>query len=128
MYPVIDPTAHFNDHTYHDKVVIITGASSGIGLDIAMYYARAGASVTIVARNAQRLEEARVSIGSATGSTRVLAVCADVTNPSDAEDAVKQTVERWGKIDVLVANAGVGTSYTTREILSFECCMMLNST
>ncbi|VDB92274.1 unnamed protein product [Peniophora sp. CBMAI 1063] len=113
VYPTIDPTTHFNHHTYQDKVVIITGASSGIGLDIAMHYARAGASVTIVARNEETLETARVSIENETGNTRVLAVCADVTVPSEAEGAVRQTIERWNKIDILVANAGIGTSYTT---------------
>ncbi|KZV64501.1 NAD-P-binding protein [Peniophora sp. CONT] len=112
VYPAIDPRACFDNHTYQDKVVIITGASSGIGLDIATHYARAGASVTIVARNSRMLEDARASIEKATGSTRVLTVCADVTLPSDAEGAIKQTVERWGGIDILVANAGVGASYT----------------
>ena len=74
--------------------MIVTGASSGIGLDIATHYARAGAFVTIVARNATKLEEARAQITTVAEGSHVLAVCADVTIPEEAEGSVRRTVEK----------------------------------
>ncbi|KAI0027546.1 NAD-P-binding protein [Vararia minispora EC-137] len=108
VYPAIDPKSHIAGQTYRDKVVLITGASTGIGRETAILYARAGASVVLVARNAAVLEEARQAATRVGAEARVLAVCANVCVPERAEDAVKQAIEAFGRLDILIANAGVG--------------------
>lgn len=87
------------------KVAMITGASKGIGKACAMALAREGASVTIVARGPELLEQAAAEIRAATGA-QVLAVPGDLTRQEDADHAVARTVERFGRLDILINNAG----------------------
>jgi len=84
---------------------LVTGASSGIGEACAVALAAQGASVALVARRRERLQELAARIEGAGGTALVLE--ADVTDQASAEDAVAQTVERLGRLDVLVNNAGV---------------------
>jgi 3-oxoacyl-[acyl-carrier protein] reductase len=88
------------------KSALVTGASGGIGRAIAEALAHAGASVALnYSRNAARAEEAVAAIEEAGG--QAFAVQADVTDPAAVEAMVAQTVERWGKLDILVNNSGV---------------------
>ncbi len=87
------------------KVVIITGASSGIGEALAKVYAAAGAKVVLGARQEQKLQAIVAEIEAAGGSA-VYSVC-DVVSPSDCEKLVKLAVETYSKIDVLICNAGL---------------------
>lgn len=82
-----------------DKVVILTGASSGIGLATAKHLHVRGARLVLAARNAERLEELAAELP---GST---SVPTDVTKPDDATHLVDQTVARFGRIDVLINGA-----------------------
>jgi NAD(P)-dependent dehydrogenase (short-subunit alcohol dehydrogenase family) len=84
---------------------LVTGASSGIGAASARQLAEHGASVALVARRRDRLEALAAEIEKAGGSS--LVVEADITNRAHAEDAVQQTVERFGRLDILVNNAGL---------------------
>ena len=84
------------------KVAVITGGNSGIGLAIAQEFTQQGAEVVIFGRNAQTLDEAIQHIGNGT-----LAVQGDVTKLADLERLYQETTERFGKIDILVVNAGV---------------------
>lgn len=93
---------------FTNQVAFITGASSGIGAAAARAFAREGAKVALVARRADRLEEVKQSIASAGGEALVLV--ADVTDTASLAAAVEQTVARFGKIDVVLANAGFGVS------------------
>jgi len=86
-------------------VAIVTGASKGIGLAIARALVERGDAVAVSARSAAQLEAAARSLGHA---DRVLTVPADVRDPADAERLVADTVRRFGGLDVLVNNAGVG--------------------
>jgi NAD(P)-dependent dehydrogenase (short-subunit alcohol dehydrogenase family) len=96
------------------KVAIITGASSGLGVAFATGLADAGADIAICARRAGKLEETRTQV-EATGR-RCLALPADVARPDDCNRVVEETVDRLGKVDVLINNAGVGTAVpATRE-------------
>src|SRR4051812_23149207 len=86
-------------------VAIITAASKGLGKATALELAREGASVAICARNAEELEVARQEIEQQTGA-QVLALPADVTDPQDITRLVHETQQRFGRIDILVTNAG----------------------
>jgi len=89
------------------RAAIITGASEGLGREIARAYVRAGASVLICARDPARLEDARAEIASLTDSSRVAAIPADVSDPPAAENLVAIALDRFSRVQVLVNNAGV---------------------
>ncbi|MEI7969867.1 MAG: SDR family NAD(P)-dependent oxidoreductase [Betaproteobacteria bacterium] len=85
------------------KVAVITGAGSGIGLATAQAFAREGARLVLVGRNNKALAD----IASEIGPARARAVVADVTTPAANERMVAEAVERFGGLDILVANAGI---------------------
>lgn len=91
-------------NTFKDKVIIVTGASSGIGLASARLFGSLGARVVMAARSYDRLLELAPSVGDA---ERVLCVRTDVTREEDCRNLVRKTVERFGGIDILVNNAGI---------------------
>ena len=86
------------------KVALVTGAGRGIGRAIAERYAEAGAAVVCVARTQSQIDETVEGIVSNGG--RAMACAADVTDPSEVEAAVKRTLDEFGRLDILVANAG----------------------
>src|SRR5262245_27638750 len=88
-----------------DTVVVITGASSGIGAALAEQLAAAGASVALAARREPALREVAARCPSA---DRVLVVAADVTRRSEVERIASETIDYFGRIDVWVNNAGRG--------------------
>src|SRR5262245_1723773 len=88
-------------------VAIVTGGSKGIGLAIARALVHNGGQVGISGRSDADLKNAAESLGAAE-SSNVLAVRADVREPADADRLVAETVKRFGGLDVLVNNAGVG--------------------
>ena len=87
-------------------VAIVTGGSKGIGLGIARAFVEREMQVVISARNERELARAADQLG---GGDRVATVVADVQRAEDAERLVKETVARFGGLDVLVNNAGIGT-------------------
>ncbi|MBI2606530.1 MAG: SDR family oxidoreductase [Deltaproteobacteria bacterium] len=93
-------------HAFRDKVVVITGAAAGIGKATAMAFARQGARVVIGDIDEPALGAAAEEIASATGA-QTLGVRADVTDKSDCSRLVETAVERFGRLDVLVNNAGI---------------------
>lgn len=101
------------------QVALVTGASSGIGRATALALARAGADLALVARRRPVLEAVAEAIRAL--GRRALVLPADVTDPQAAQDAVQQTLDRLGRLDVLVANAGVyyrtPTPQLTLEVL-----------
>lgn len=96
---------------YKDKVIIVTGASSGIGLASATRFASLGAKVVLAARSIDKLEKIAEEINERFNSqqptAKVLCVKTDVTKEEDCKNLVEQTVKHFGKIDVLVNNAGI---------------------
>ena len=88
------------------KVALITGASSGIGRETTLVLLRAGIQVAGLARNTERLAELEVAARELPGD--FLACPGDVTLAASLERAVELTVARFGRLDILVANAGVG--------------------
>ncbi|XP_005108592.1 3-oxoacyl-[acyl-carrier-protein] reductase FabG isoform X1 [Aplysia californica] len=91
------------------KVCVVTGASSGLGESIAIMFAQRGASVTLCGRNEDRLQASLTLCVQASGgqADRFLAVSGDVVDLSARKAIVEKTVEKFGRLDVLVANAGV---------------------
>lgn len=89
---------------FKDKVIIVTGASSGIGLASARLFGSLGAKVVMAARRLEKLQELAVSVGP---EEKVLCVQCDVSVEDDCKALVERTVERFGGIDILVNNAGL---------------------
>lgn len=94
-------------YDFAGKSVVITGGSRGLGLVMAREFAGEGAKLTLVARDEDELNRAVQDIGTRHPRADVAAVSADVRRRYDAERAVAQTIERHGRIDVLVNNAGI---------------------
>jgi NADP-dependent 3-hydroxy acid dehydrogenase YdfG len=88
------------------RVVAITGASAGIGRAAAVRLAADGAAVVLSARRADRLEAIAAEIAAAGG--RALAVPGDVTSDADMDALVRATIDAFGRIDVMICNAGIG--------------------
>lgn len=93
-----------------NKVAVITGGNSGIGFGIAQEFKKEGAKGAIVGRNQETLDSSVAQLGD-----NFIALNADVTNVSDLERVFKETSEKFGKIDVVVANAGAGTVGTVAD-------------
>ena len=98
---------------FKDKVVIVTGASSGIGLASARLLGSLGACVVMAARSYDRLCELT---GSVAPADRVLAVRCDVTREADCSSLVQSTLQRFGRIDILVNNAGISMRAMFRDL------------
>jgi NAD(P)-dependent dehydrogenase (short-subunit alcohol dehydrogenase family) len=96
---------HYDAQTFSSKVVLITGASRGIGAEIALQYARAGANLSLVARSQTALDASRDAILRERPSAQVLVFPADVRDVTKAQETVAATVAHFGRLDVLVANA-----------------------
>jgi NAD(P)-dependent dehydrogenase (short-subunit alcohol dehydrogenase family) len=92
-----------------DKVAIVTGASSGLGVAFARALAGAGASVVLGARRTDRLASVAAEIEASGG--RALAVPADVANPDSCSALAGAAMAEFGRVDILVNNAGLGTAY-----------------
>lgn len=98
-------------NTFTNKVAVVTGGNSGIGLATAQELSRRGAKVVISGRDEKTLAEAAASIG---GDT--LAVRADVSRLGDLDDLFARTRKRFGPIDVLFVNAGVARFAPVEQI------------
>jgi 3-oxoacyl-[acyl-carrier protein] reductase len=88
---------------FSDQVVLVTGASRGIGRAIAAVFAQAGARVGLMARN----EEALAHVAAELGAEQSLVLPADVSEEEQVKNAVQETMAAWGRVDVLVNNAGL---------------------
>jgi NADP-dependent 3-hydroxy acid dehydrogenase YdfG len=95
------------------KVVAITGASSGIGRAAAEHFGRLGMPVALLARRGERLDEIVRSI--CAGGGRALAVAGDVTEEADVGRLVAAALREFGRLDVMIANAGIGFHGTLEE-------------
>jgi len=103
---------------YKDKVVVITGASSGIGKELGYRLAEQGAWLTLAAREVSRLEAARNECLELGG--KALAVPTDVAKQSQCEALIRKTVEEYGRIDVLVNNAGISMWANFEDLKSLD--------
>ncbi len=110
-----------------DQTIIITGASSGIGLEIARMMAAEGAKIALAARSMDKLEKTAADL--AATRTAAIAVPTDVTREADCQALVQTTVDAFGRVDVLVNNAGYAPPAslldTTEEIwdVTLDVCL-----
>lgn len=95
-----------------DRVVLVTGASAGIGEALVREAASRGANVVLFARRAERVAALAAELGE-----RALAVPGDVTRDGDVERAVQHAVERFGGVDLVFANAGFAVAGSVKELL-----------
>ncbi len=96
------------------RVAVITGASSGLGADAAKAYAQAGAKVAILARRKEKLDALAEEL-KAMGNDAIAVQC-DVSNEESVSAAVDEIIRQYGKIDILLNNAGVATKGSVEEL------------
>lgn len=108
------------ENFYKDKVIIVTGASSGIGLASAQKFASLGAKVVLAARSLDKLEKIASDLNQrfAAHNSQLIAHCikTDVTKEEDCKNLIDQTVRHFGKIDVLVNNAGISMRAVFKDL------------
>lgn len=92
--------------TLKNKVAYITGGSQGIGLGVAQSLLDQGLKVAISGRSEEKLKDAGQSLGAS--SDRLMTIQSDVRNLEDEQNAVRDIIDRWGQLDIVVANAGIG--------------------
>lgn len=97
-----------HQRSYEGKVAIVTGASSGIGQELACQLAAEGADLCLTARRKPQLNSLAVQLSSHTG--RIIVHPMDVTEPDACRELIEQCLERLGSIDLLVLNAGISTN------------------
>ncbi len=104
--------------TFEDRVALVTGAGSGIGKASALMLAERGAKVACLGRTQAQLEEAVAEIEAEGGSA--MAVIADVSQADQMQAAFEQVGKQWGRIDIVVANAGINGVWASLEDLTPE--------
>lgn len=102
-----------NAKYFKDKVAIVTGASSGIGLSTARSLAKYGAKVVLAARSEEKLEQIRSELSTCSD---VISVRTDVSVESDCKNLIEQTVKAFGRIDILINNAGISMRAMFRDL------------
>jgi NAD(P)-dependent dehydrogenase (short-subunit alcohol dehydrogenase family) len=96
-----------------DKVALVTGATSGIGRATALRFAEAGATLVLVGRSRERLAQVCAEVGG--GDCEAFAVVADLSTEDGAERAVRETIDDFGRLDVLVNAAGILSNGTVED-------------
>lgn len=112
--------------TFSGKVIVVTGASMGIGQAIATAFAAEGAHVVLAARNHDRLRDMATSLSDRRGF--ILTVPVDVTDQADVDRLVHQSLTITGRVDVLINNAGVGMNgaVATLDLDQWRRCLEVN--
>lgn len=101
------------------RVAVVTGASSGLGRQMALAFARQGADLAIMARRIERLEEFKPELEKA-GAKRVIAIKCDVTSTDEIDAAAKQVEDEFGKVDILLNCAGASKDKGVLEMTDEE--------
>src|SRR5205823_534857 len=94
-------------YTLRDKVAVITGGSRGLGLVLARHICAQGGKVAIIARDPEELGRAKVDLGRRSGAPNAFGVECDLLDTRQIQSAVQQIIDRFGKIDILINNAGI---------------------
>lgn len=117
---------------FKGKVVLITGASSGIGAGTAEHFAKRGATLSLIGRNEENLNSVALKCSASTANDKdipkPLTIVADVTCETDVQRIIDQTLTKFGRLDVLVNNAGIIKKGTieTAALADFDIVMNTN--
>jgi NAD(P)-dependent dehydrogenase (short-subunit alcohol dehydrogenase family) len=101
-----------------EKVALITGAGSGIGKATALLLAKEGAKIAALGKSEDELKETVIQIQNAGGEA--IPLSADISQPGQMQQAVQQVVDRWGRLDIVFANAGINGVWAPLEELEPE--------
>ena len=101
-----------------DKVAFVTGAGSGLGKAAAIKFAKEGAKVAALSRTEKQINEVAQEIK--TGGGEAIAIKGDVSKPEEMQAAVQQIIDTWGRLDIVVANAGINGVWAALEELTPE--------
>ena len=107
-----------------NKVALITGGSSWIGKEIAKLFVQAGCSVAILGRDAKKLTQAVNEIHELNGT--VTAIPTDISNERSVENAIKQTIEQYGRIDIVVQSAGIYPCCPIEEMSTHDWAQVID--
>ena len=107
-----------------NKVVYITGGTKGIGLGVAQTLINVGMRVAISGRNLKTAEKAAIALGD---RDQVLALESNVANLKDEKEAVKKIISKWGQLDVVLANAGVGKFAPIDQLSELDWKLMIDT-
>ena len=107
-----------------DKVAYITGGSKGIGYSVAKKLLATGMKVAISGRTLQTVRKAADQLGD---ESNVIGLASDVSKLRDEEEAVKKIIDKWGKIDLVLANAGLGNFAPIDEMTETQWHQMINT-
>jgi NADP-dependent 3-hydroxy acid dehydrogenase YdfG len=111
-------------HPFDEHVAFVTGASSGIGRAVAQKLAQEGAAVAVAARREEQLETVASTIDDAGSEALVLPT--DVTDESEVEHAVERTIDAFGRLDIVVNNAGLGRAIPVEELSTEQYRQMMD--
>jgi NAD(P)-dependent dehydrogenase (short-subunit alcohol dehydrogenase family) len=100
------------------KVALVTGAGRGIGRGIALGFAHEGATVVVTARTVEEIEEVGREISGS--GQKSLTIAADIAKPGVPENIIKQILDEYGTIDIVVNNAAVGSAYSQKPLLEYD--------
>lgn len=98
-----------------DRVALITGGGEGIGRATALLFAREGAKVAVLGRHRENLDPVVDLIAAEHGEA--IPVCADISDPAEMQAAIREVIDKWGRLDVVFANAGINGVWAPLEEL-----------
>lgn len=110
--------------TLKNKVAYITGGTKGIGYGVAQSLLEAGLRVAVSGRNLQTAKKAAANLGK---DDRVFGIASDVSNLDDEKKAIKKIIDKWGQLDIVLANAGVGHFAPIDELSKSDWLSMIDT-
>ncbi|MEM9774448.1 MAG: SDR family oxidoreductase [Chloroflexota bacterium] len=115
-----------NQHTFKEKIVLITGATNGIGKEAARQIAKTGATVVVAGRNHQKLEQTVDEVKASSSNLKIEGLLADLSTLAGMQSLASQFLDRYDRLDVLLNNAGA--LFTERQVTpdGFEKTFALN--